>query len=114
MCDNLKNSNLKCIDDGSVLEIKEAYIGQDFDELLKCGWDVRDFQNPCKTYPDVIKKTKLKCDGRKSCNINDSLVVETCPNHKRYFHVEFSCQANLTKGDFLFSFDKQLTANTHI
>ena len=99
MCDNLTNDNLKCSDDGSVLEIKKAYISDDFEELLKCGLDVRGFQNPCTTYPDLFKTTKLKCDGRRSCNISNFLVVDTCPTHKRYFHVEFSCRANHTKGE---------------
>ena len=99
MCQDLKKDTLECTDDGSVLEIHKAYIGQDVQELFKCvGYDVSIFQDPCTIYPDMTKKTKLRCDGRRSCNIRDSLVVDECPTHVRSFNVEFSCQVNQTKG----------------
>ena len=97
MCQNL---TLECKD--NVLEIHKAFIGQDFQELFDCvGYDVRPFQDPC-TFSDLTKGTKIKCDGRQSCNISDTFdsleVKETCPTHVKSFNVEFSCQANQTEG----------------
>ena len=102
MCLNdVKKETLECSEDGDVLEIHEAYIGQDLHELFKCfKRDVSIIQNPCKNYPDKIADTKLKCDGRRSCSLRGSLEVPSysCPDHLRYFHVEFSCKANETEG----------------
>ena len=105
MCEDLKHDVLQCPDDGNVLEIYKAYVGQDVQELFKClGYDVSFFQNPCTSFPDMTKKTKLKCDGRKSCNINESLsdrhVLSTCRSHKKSFNVEFGCRVNSTKGNY--------------
>ncbi|CAB4002888.1 Hypothetical predicted protein [Paramuricea clavata] len=105
MCLDLKKDTLYCTDDGSVLEIHKSYIGQDVQELFKCvGYDVSDFQNPCADDRDMTKKTKVKCDGRRSCNINDSLLVDECSRLVRSFNVEFSCQANRTEGRITFIF----------
>ena len=99
MCGDLKKDTLECTE--NVLEIHKAYIGQDVQELFKCvGFDVSYFQNPCTGYPDLTKKTKLRCDGRQSCNVSDSLIVNVCKTHFRSFNVEFSCQVNRTKGNF--------------
>jgi hypothetical protein len=105
MCQDLKKDTVECTDDGSVLEIDKAYIGQDIQELFKCvGYDVSIFQDPCSDDRDMTKKTKVKCDGRRSCDIGDSLLVDECIRHIRSFNVEFSCQANRTEGRIMFVF----------
>jgi hypothetical protein len=103
MCQDLKKDTVECTDDESVLEIHKAYIGQDVQELFKCvGYDVSDFQTPCSDDRDMTKKTKVKCDGRRSCDISDSLLVDECSTLVRSFNVEFSCQANRTEGRIMF------------
>ena len=100
MCENdVEKETLECLNDGEFLEIHKAYIGQDVQVLFGCvGFDVSLIQNPCSDFPDKTKETKLKCDGHRSCSIRGSLEVNTCTNHRRYFHVEFSCKTNETKG----------------
>ena len=103
MCQDLKKDTVECTDDESVLEIHKAYIGQDVQELFKCvGYDVSDFQTPCSDDRDMTKNTKVKCDGRRSCDISDSLLVDECSTLVRSFNVEFSCQANRTEGRIMF------------
>lgn len=90
----------ECQDEITMLEIHSAIIGQDEEPLYQCtGLNATVYQQPCTDYPDMTKVTKLKCDGRKSCNISGSLEhVTTCERHLRYFDVIYSCQANQTKG----------------
>ena len=101
MCEDRKEATLECSDYGTVLEIHKAYVGQDVKELLKCvSDDVSPFQSPCTQYPDRTIWTKIKCDGRLSCNISDLPNVDVCPSHAKSFIVEFVCQIKKTEGKF--------------